>query len=158
MSTSTWTFGCLRVSRARSGSGSGSGRYHFKNVLALLHCSSHGVTVTLIQWLKLLSLAVHHMRIHFHYVHRQIILYCKVLKMFKSIVVLVLLVLSFVNAYHISTHTRRISSLNTFAGGLDGNQGPELKNFDPLKLSERSPGKCVKYIIYLKLHKFCIYF
>ena len=26
-----------------------------------------------------------------------------------------------------------------FAGGLPGADGPELKNFDPLKLSERSP-------------------
>eukprot|EP01035_Chromulina_nebulosa_P016952 gene16952-22444_t len=26
-----------------------------------------------------------------------------------------------------------------FAGGLPGNEGPELKNFDPLKLSEKSP-------------------
>ena len=26
-----------------------------------------------------------------------------------------------------------------FAGGLPGNEGPELKNFDPLKFSEKSP-------------------
>eukprot|EP01031_Cornospumella_fuschlensis_P033685 gene33685-40750_t len=30
-------------------------------------------------------------------------------------------------------------ALNAFAGGLVGNEGPELKNFDPLKLSEKSP-------------------
>jgi light-harvesting complex I chlorophyll a/b binding protein 1 len=29
--------------------------------------------------------------------------------------------------------------LNAFAGGLPGNAGPELKNFDPLKFSEKSP-------------------
>ena len=34
----------------------------------------------------------------------------------------------------------RSSSLSmAFAGGLPGNEGPELKNFDPLKLSEKSP-------------------
>ena len=27
----------------------------------------------------------------------------------------------------------------SFAGGLPGNEGPEIKNFDPLKLSEKSP-------------------
>lgn len=26
-----------------------------------------------------------------------------------------------------------------FAGGLPGNEGPEMKNFDPLKFSEKSP-------------------
>ena len=31
------------------------------------------------------------------------------------------------------------SALNAFAGGLKGNEGPELKNFDPLKFSENSP-------------------
>eukprot|EP01039_Chlorochromonas_danica_P000232 gene232-250_t len=30
-------------------------------------------------------------------------------------------------------------ALNAFAGGLTGGEGPELKNFDPLKFSEKSP-------------------
>lgn len=30
-------------------------------------------------------------------------------------------------------------ALNSFAGGLTGGEGPELKNFDPLKFSEKSP-------------------
>ena len=32
-----------------------------------------------------------------------------------------------------------ISRLNAFAGGLPGAEGPELKTFDPLKFSEKSP-------------------
>jgi hypothetical protein len=38
-----------------------------------------------------------------------------------------------------ATSTRSSVTLNAFAGGLTGNEGPEMKNFDPLKFSEKSP-------------------
>lgn len=34
---------------------------------------------------------------------------------------------------------RSVSSIGAFAGGLVGSEGPEMKNFDPLKFSEKSP-------------------
>lgn len=35
--------------------------------------------------------------------------------------------------------TRVNMASNAFAGGLAGSEGPEMKNFDPLKFSEKSP-------------------
>lgn len=59
--------------------------------------------------------------------------------MFLTAVIALLLVSA--NAFSISRTARATSrSLNmAFAGGLPGNEGPELKNFDPLGLAEKSP-------------------
>ena len=44
-------------------------------------------------------------------------------------------VAAFVPSGRIATSSMKMA----FAGGLPGNSGPELKNFDPLKFAEKSP-------------------
>ena len=54
----------------------------------------------------------------------------------------VALLLAFVNAASAFAPASRVRSSSikmAFAEGLPGNAGPELKNFDPLKFSEKSP-------------------
>lgn len=43
------------------------------------------------------------------------------------------------NAFAPSGRVTSSSMQMNFAGGLPGNEGPELKNFDPLKIAEKSP-------------------
>eukprot|EP00597_Dinobryon_sp_UTEXLB2267_P019430 CAMPEP_0201099368 /NCGR_PEP_ID=MMETSP0812-20130820/8358_1 /ASSEMBLY_ACC=CAM_ASM_000668 /TAXON_ID=98059 /ORGANISM="Dinobryon sp., Strain UTEXLB2267" /LENGTH=192 /DNA_ID=CAMNT_0047355233 /DNA_START=78 /DNA_END=656 /DNA_ORIENTATION=- len=58
--------------------------------------------------------------------------------MFTTLIVLASLIST--SAFITSNAGRSVTSLKmSFAGGLPGAAGPEIKNFDPLKFSEKSP-------------------